>query len=568
MILLPIVTRELRVASRRAATYWTRFTFGLLAIVVGSFAWAMLFRESPRSTGIALFVSLSVIAYIYSLIAGAISTADCVSEEKREGTLGLLFLTDLKSYDIVLGKLAASSVTAIYGLLAIFPVMGIPLLLGGVAPSEFWRVVLVCVNNLFLSLALGMICSTICKDERKSIGLTLLIILLLTGGLPGIVGWIASEVRPGNPLYKLFHDQVYMLLAPSPGFACFVAFDATFKNVLGTAHAHWFYNSLAITHALGWFALILTTIILPRVWHDKAATPQAVCRQEKWRLWTHGPASARDAFRRRLLDINPFYWLASRDRSKTVLVWLWVGAAALLWISGLLKEKNNWMDEATYIWTALLAHTFFKCWLAMEASRRLGADRRSGALELLLSTPLSVNEILRGQWLALVRQFGAAVALVCAIDFLFLGLGLKQMGGDRGTWIGVWIAGIGVFVLDLITLALLAMWLSLRNRKSSQAGLTAIVRVCIVPWFAFGAFSAFVAILEGVKNLPFSNWSGSAFLIAWVLLSVLNDVLLSLWSLRNLRENFRLIATQRLESRAAFWGRLLGGKFSKKAGNA
>src|SRR5215210_1133269 len=101
MTLLPIVARELRVASRRAATYWTRFIFGVLAIVVGSFVWAMVFRESSRETGRALF------------------TSDCVSEEKREGTLGLLFLTDLKSYDIVLGKLTASSVTAIYGLLAI-----------------------------------------------------------------------------------------------------------------------------------------------------------------------------------------------------------------------------------------------------------------------------------------------------------------------------------------------------------------------------------------------------------------------------------------------------------------
>src|SRR5881394_1700718 len=167
MTLLPIVARELRVASRRAATYWTRFSFALLAIIVGSFAWAILFRQSPRETGYWLFVCLAVIAYLYSLISGALATADCVSEEKREGTLGLLFLTDLRSYDIVLGKLAASSITASYGLLAIFPIMGIPLLLGGVAPAEFWRVVLVCLNNLFFSLTLGLICSTLCKDERK-----------------------------------------------------------------------------------------------------------------------------------------------------------------------------------------------------------------------------------------------------------------------------------------------------------------------------------------------------------------------------------------------------------------
>jgi ABC-type transport system involved in cytochrome c biogenesis permease component len=563
MTLLPIVARELRVISRRAATYWTRFTFAVLAIVVGSFVWAIVIRESPRHTGFALFVALSIIAYIYSLIAGALSTADCVSEEKREGTLGLLFLTDLKSYDIVLGKLAASSVTGIYGLLAIFPVLGVPLLLGGVAPAEFWRVVLVCVNNLFLSLALGMVCSAICKDERKSIGLTLFIIALLTGGLPGIVGWISSEISQGNPLYQLFKEEPFALLAPSPGFLCFTAFDSTYKNVLG-AHYHWFYISLAFTHLLAWALLLVTMVILPRVWQDKAATPQTIRRREQWKLWTGGPAEVRLAFRRKLLEINPFYWLASRDRFKTALVWLWIGAGATLWMFGLIKARRDWLDPSVYVWTALLAHSFFKCWLPMEASRRLGADRRSGALELLLSTPLSVHEILRGQWLALLRQFGPAAAIVCAVDFLFLGLGLRHMGGDRGEWTAVCLAGIVIFVCDLLTLALVAMWGSLKGRKASQAGLVAIVRVCLVPWLLMGAFSAIVAVLDAVFHFqPFRSVSGQTFLGAWFAISVLNDVLLSLWSLHNLRTRFRLVAMQRLESRAAFWGRWFGRKFAE-----
>jgi len=564
MILLPIVSRELRVTSRRGATYWTRFTAGLLAIVVGSFAWAIFFRKSPRDTGLALFIALSVIAYIYSLLAGALSTADCVSEEKREGTLGLLFLTDLKSYDIVLGKLVASSLTAIYGLLAIFPVMGVPLLLGGVAPVEFWRVVLVCLNNLFFSLTLGMLCSTICKDERKSIGLTIGLILLLTAGWPGIVAWVASEIKAANPLYHLFHEEPFPLLAASPGFACVIAFDVPYKALLAKQKIDWFPISLGITHWLAWACLALTTFILPRVWHDKAASAKAMHRREKWKTWLHGGADVRAAFRRRLLEINPFYWLASRDRFKTVLVWLWIGAGALLWMFGLIKERRNWLDEWVYIWTALTLHTFFKCWLAMEASRRFGADRRSGALELLLCTPLSVKEILRGQWLALLRQFGAAVALVCAVDFVFLGLGLKRVGqSGREFWIALCLAGIFIFVFDLITLALLSMWGSLRSHKAAQAGITAIVRVCVVPWFLFGAFGASVAILEEVFRIHIFRGVGDTgewLLGIWFGISFLNNLLLATWSLRNLRTQFRVVAMQRLESRVAFWKRWLGHK--------
>jgi ABC-type transport system involved in multi-copper enzyme maturation permease subunit len=564
MTLLPIVARELRVASRRRATYWTRFSAGLLAIVVSAFAWAILFRQSSKETGLALFVSISIIAYLYSLLAGAYATADSVSEEKREGTLGLLFLTDLKSYDVVLGKLAASSLHSIYGLLAIFPVMAVPLLLGGVAPAEFWRVVLVCANNLFLSLTIGLLCSAVCKDERKAIGLTIAVILLLTGVWPGMVAGIASEIRSGHALYNLFHDHPEPLLAISPGFSCIFAFDAPYKAKLASGSAqHWFYISVMITHLMAWVALVLTAVILPRVWQDKAASASTLRRRESWRQWTVGGEQLRAAFRRRLLEVNPFYWLASRDRFKFALVWICLCIAALLWLLGLAHDPRDWLNEGIYISTALAVHTFFKAWIAVEAPRRLGADRRSGALELLISTPLRVETILRGQWLALLRQFGAAAALVCVVDFIFLGLGLKHnfSASDRAMWSAIWIAGIVVFVFDLITIPPVAVWLSLAGRKTGRSGTSALVLVCCLPWLAFGALVAFAAIIHDVlghfRSLEDPGW---IFLGLWVALSVINDVLLSAWALGNLRTKFRLVATQRLESRGMLIRRWLGRK--------
>lgn len=559
MTLLPIVAREMRVASRRAGFYWTRFTFALLAIVIGSFAWAIATRESPRDTGTALFIIFSAVAYIYSLIAGALWTADCVSEEKREGTLGLLFLTDLRSYDIVFGKLTASSVTAVYGLLAILPVMGVPLLLGGVAPAEFARVVLVCINHLFLSLTIGVLCSSLCQDERKSIGLTILIILLLAAGWPAAVAYAAYEIAPGSWLNSAFRQNPFPWLTVSPGFQCVAAFDEPYKDMLRQgAPWNWFYISVICTHLMGWLSLGLTMFILPRVWQDKAASAKGMQRQEKWRQITTGAKTVRDDFRRRLLEINPFYWLASRDRFKVTLVWLWLGAGAAIWMAGMLKERRDWLDPITYIWTALLLHTSFKCWLAMEASRRLGLDRRSGALELLLSTPLSINDILRGQWLALVRQFGAAVLLVCVVDFVFLAAGLKRMYGDRDLWIWTWLVGVSIFVLDLLALAVQAMWLSLKMRKPSQAGSTAILRVCILPWALFGAFLALVAVIGiTTNNSIFLANSGGALLFVWFSISLLNDLVLGPSALRNLRLRFREIAIQRPDARASFWSRML-----------
>src|SRR6476646_6051940 len=133
MTFLPVVERELRVASRLPGTHWVRLVAAFVALGIGG--WIMVIpyvRNTPGLLGIWLFGSMSALVNFYALLMGVLRTADCLSEEKREGTLGLLFLTDLKGYDIILGKLAATSLNALYGLIAIIPVLAIPLLLGGV----------------------------------------------------------------------------------------------------------------------------------------------------------------------------------------------------------------------------------------------------------------------------------------------------------------------------------------------------------------------------------------------------------------------------------------------------
>src|SRR5437867_8677681 len=156
MTFLPIVERELIEASRRRGTYRIRLLAATVGLGLGTLVLLSLREAPPTLLGIWLFRVLAVATYVYCLFMGVLRTADCLSEEKREGTLGLLFLTDLKGYDIVLGKLVATSINAFYGMLALFPLIAIPLLLGGVTLGEFGRVVMVSMNLLLFSLAVGM----------------------------------------------------------------------------------------------------------------------------------------------------------------------------------------------------------------------------------------------------------------------------------------------------------------------------------------------------------------------------------------------------------------------------
>jgi hypothetical protein len=169
MIFLPVAERELRVRARQTGTFRTRVGAALAAsLIIGFFLVSHLWQLSPAAMGEGMFWFLSGLAFVWCLLEGPRNTADALSEEKREGTLGLLFLTDLKGYDVVLGKLLATSLNSIYGVLAVVPPLSIPLLLGGVTPGEFWRMVLLLLVTLIFSLSAGMLISANSRNERRA----------------------------------------------------------------------------------------------------------------------------------------------------------------------------------------------------------------------------------------------------------------------------------------------------------------------------------------------------------------------------------------------------------------
>ena len=137
MTFLPIVERELRVMARQRNAYWLRFGAAAGALALWVFVLMVSRSATITETAQAIFFTISIASLVFAMLAGVFLTADCLSEERREGTLGLLFLTDLKGHDVVLGKLVSTSMVAVFGLLAVLPVLALPLVMGGMTGGEF-----------------------------------------------------------------------------------------------------------------------------------------------------------------------------------------------------------------------------------------------------------------------------------------------------------------------------------------------------------------------------------------------------------------------------------------------
>jgi len=536
MTFLPIVERELRVAARHASTYWSRVSAALVCIVIS--AYFLYFSGVAASQlGITLFRALAWLSLLYCLLAGARLTADSVSGERREGTLGLLFLTDLKGYDVVLGKLASSSLGCLYSLLAIFPILGLSLLFGGVTAWQFWSTLLALLSALFFSLAAGMLASTLCQNPRRAAALALLIILLVTLGplVPSIA--LGYYCRGPTPAF-------WMVLSTSP-VASFALLDPRVTVPMPVAKVG-YWICLGSGQIAGWLCLGLSSLLVTRVWQDRLRASGRRRLRSLWERWALGTPERRNAYRRRLLEMNPFFWLASRDRLKPAYVWgaLAIPAIGTAVVYFILDPHAIWQKAEGYVIFSVALQGCLKFWIGAVVVQRLADDHHNSALELLLSTPLSTRDILHGQLLALQRQFGGPILAMLAADILFCYLSIHTLYADRNGTILIYAAHMVVLVVDVWTLVWLGSWMAVSTRDARYAAGRTLFRIVVIPWAVFTALMLSFSALD-LEHRWHLYMTESRMVGLWFVLSLGNDIIQLGYATNRLREDLRATAARR-----------------------
>src|SRR2546423_766418 len=152
----PIFAREFQTVPRRGGHYLARTASLGLLWIIGLTAWqaaigwhrtAML-GETARF-GVLLFQIFSYVLLTLLLFFAALSAASTVAQEKDRRTFILLLLTDMRDYEIVLGKLLGSLLPIALLLLGAVPVLGMLLLLGGIDPEQVLQAVLILMATAF-----------------------------------------------------------------------------------------------------------------------------------------------------------------------------------------------------------------------------------------------------------------------------------------------------------------------------------------------------------------------------------------------------------------------------------
>ncbi len=546
MTFLPIVQRELRVAARKRSTLLLRALTALAALLLAGILMlaASLGAFGATAPGLTLFQTITWVALAGAILAGLFFASSTLAEEKREGTLGLLFLTDLSGYDIVAGKLLAISLRAFYALLAVFPVLALAFFMGGVDYRQFWKTALALVNVLFCSLTGGLFVSAFSRDGHKAMAGTFVLLFLFVFLGPGIDA-LAGKIS-GKSLRAFWSatSPVYVFTA-APG---------------GATLLYW--PGLGTTHLLSWGLLGVTCLLVPHTWQEKKRHLEA----PRWlRALQYGTRQRRTANRRRWMDRNPVCWLTARDRWQSSLLWavclLLTGAnIAHVVTRGPRQAWNTWEGPLT------LARMSVYLWAASQAGRFLVEARRSGFLELLLTTPVSLNQLIKGQWRAWMRLYAWPLIGLLTLPYLaaYCGQvvlwGIARFGGATnppGPLLVNAATNLLSEVADLIALGWFGLWMGMTSKNTTLASVKTLLFVQVIPWVAIVALTVLVAFTLSLSR-AFRNVNLPAWFNAWtpvLTISLLHtagvgkDIGFIIWSRRRLYSRLRTRASEGTSSR-------------------
>src|SRR5262249_44468118 len=149
------------------------------------------------------------------------------------------------------------------------------------------------------------------------------------------------------------------------------------------------------------------------------------------------------------------------------------------------------------------------------------------ALELLLSTPVTIREVVNGSLLGLKRLFYRPVVVLMATEGLLLAgqIFLMQSDGTPGNEIAFSVVGVFLVValgiMDFFGVAHYGLWMGLRTRNAGKAVTKTVLHVLVIPLL------------------------GTACVVLYPVVTMVKDAVLIGYAQERLRRYFRAVVTER-----------------------
>ena len=528
MTLWPVISRELRAAARHGFTYYLR-TVGAGTALLVCLLYAL--GHVGQMQGAGLFASLHLTLFLAIGLFVPILTADCISRERREGTLGLLFLTGLSASTIVIAKGLANGLRALTFWLAVIPVAALPLLLGGITWDHVLRCGLIDFSALCWALAAGLLASSATKVRHRALILAIFFSFLFLTFLAFVTGWMLWGSMPwGAVRYQWGGNMPWGAVRYQWGITDYIVSVAFQLGLFSDQTFGWSAASGPLT-AVSAASLLTVAAKVSGVSVLALLFAITIAGAETRRVWQEEPPSKRQVWFRQtfcspiiwdkfyhrwlrwMLERNPIGWLEHRIWTGRLVSWGWLAVVVALY-SAVFSDQNFIRGYSG------LQHSI--AWLiagsmAITAAGSFRRERESGVMELLLVSPIGEERLVWGRLKGLWSQFLPAIVLLFGVWFYFSSL-LPDSSGGGTFWL---------IASTFLTVPVIGLYYSLSCRSYITAFLATLAMGILLPMM-LASFLAHLFWLFGNPRFYFDPGPG------FTMWAILIQMSLAVWSRRQL----------------------------------
>lgn len=268
---LALFVRALRQTTRAPSTYLLR---SLVALVVLLFLWnAHVSLSWSGAVGRRFFGILVATNYFFVTLIGLGSFASAIAEEKEEGTLGLLRMTDLSPLALLFGKSTSRLGILLLLLLVQVPFAFLAVTLGGVSQTQVLFAYTLLATYLFALANISLFFSVRLPGSNRAAFLSLAVIgaySLLCAGPHLLADWLMVKHA-----YSIFDPTISALRSVGNGFwsvhplnHCLVLASTGFLSLEFT-------RSIMVHLGVGTIFFIFSLLIFERYCGDESAYSQS-----------------------------------------------------------------------------------------------------------------------------------------------------------------------------------------------------------------------------------------------------------------------------------------------------
>jgi ABC-type transport system involved in multi-copper enzyme maturation permease subunit len=501
---LPLLARELTELAARRRTYIIRVAFSACLL---SCAWLMfqlalgvtdasLQPLGFLGTGARLLRSLGLVLNIGLLLILPPLACDVFTREKERQTIGLLFLTRLGPWTIVLEKYLSRLVPALCLMLISSPLLGFSYALGGIEIADLMGTAIGLFTNAATLTAVAVACSSMCRTSTSAFLLT----CLLTTVTPLVVvpnnGALNAfdVIAFGGFIHRTFNfDPVSITSSIRSGGSVGGGFNIFWVVLLGITT-----SSLPSFFATVFYLCLARMLLISRAFKSESRLFRWPGRHGIRAVGGNHPSMnsigvsnyCDDRFLPDQLPVawreNSRHWPSSaRVRIALLLIML------LAWYVFLIPELKVTGSEQNIVLSLVMGQLLLwvgtTIWLIARAAGSISRERGHQTLNVLLTTPIPGREILLQKMKGIRASVWTWLLPLATLLFLRLAfLPLKAHVNGRGLEYP-----LGAFneLTMLMIYPQLIVWIAFYFSLKSSTAVMAIVKsilsiliLCLAPW--------------------------------------------------------------------------------------